>query len=243
MSQSDLADLFDIAAASQARSLNQLAAAAARSVVGCLAANVIRWLRDEPVLTASTHPHVAWLVQLQLSTRSGPVFDARSLDEPVSCPDSLTEERWPEYAATALGMGIRSTLTLAYRAWPGAVTLTLAGARPHTLDPRRAESAEMLAAMGAAVLGAVSQYDDARRTASQLRDAAASRAVVDQAKGMLMHALTCSADEALERMRQASQRSNVRAIDVARDVVASGGRLPDGRKQRKTGPAARQAAH
>jgi ANTAR domain-containing protein len=242
MSGSDLADLFDIAAASQARSLNQLAAAAARSVVGCSAANAVRWLHDEPVLTASTHPDVAWLVQLQVSARAGPVLDARSGDKPVSCPDSLTEARWPEYAATALRLGIRSTLTLVYQAWPGAVTLTLAAARPYALDPRRAEPAEMLAAMGAAVLGAVSQYDDARRTASQLRDAAESRAVVDQAKGMLMHALSCSADEALERMRRASQRANVRAIDVARDVVASGGRLLGQRKQRRPSPGARHAA-
>ena len=34
-----------------------------------------------------------------------------------------------------------------------------------------------------------------------------------------MHALGCSADEALERMREVSQRSNIRATEVARRVI------------------------
>ena len=34
-----------------------------------------------------------------------------------------------------------------------------------------------------------------------------------------MHALGCTADEALERMRQVSQRSNIRATEVAQRVI------------------------
>ena len=95
------------------------------------------------------------------------------------------------------------------------------GARPQSIDPRQAQSTQTLGALGGAVLGAVSVYRDARRTASQLQDAADARAVVDQAKGILMHALGCSADEALRHLRETSQRKNVRAIDVAREIVAS----------------------
>ena len=65
----------------------------------------------------------------------------------------------------------------------------------------------------------MADYGDSRRVADQLRDAADSRAIVDQAKGILMHALGCSADEALERMREVSQRSNIRATEVARRVI------------------------
>jgi hypothetical protein len=42
---------------------------------------------------------------------------------------------------------------------------------------------------------------------------------VDQAKGILMHALGCSAADALERMRQVSQRTNLRATDVAQRII------------------------
>jgi hypothetical protein len=42
---------------------------------------------------------------------------------------------------------------------------------------------------------------------------------VDQTKGILMHALRCSADEALQRIREVSQRSNIRATEVAQRVI------------------------
>jgi ANTAR domain-containing protein len=223
MPGSDLSELLDFGAASDARSLHQLASAAAQSVAGCCAAKVVLWAGSEPVLIAATHPDLPRLVDVQLAAGRGPVLDAMAPEaEPVSCQDTLGNERWPEYAAAALLVGVRCSLSFAQLAKTGAVSLTLFGIRPRSIDPRRAQSAEMLGALGGAILGAVSQYDDARRTASQLKDAAEARAVVDQAKGILMHAFGCTADEALARMRQTSQRRNVRALDVAKEIVASG---------------------
>lgn len=225
MPGSDLTDLLDIAAASDARSLNQLASAAAQSVAGGCAANVVMWRDREPVLIASSHPDLPRLTHVQLESGRGPDFVALDRPgEPVGCADTLAEERWPEFGPAALLAGVRCSLTFAYLAESHAVSLTVFGARPRSIDPKRAQSAELLGALGGAVLGAVSVYDDARRTASQLRDGAAGRAVVDQAKGILMHALGCSADQALDHMRQLSQQRNVRAIDVAREIVESGGR-------------------
>jgi AmiR/NasT family two-component response regulator len=44
--------------------------------------------------------------------------------------------------------------------------------------------------------------------------------VVDQAKGVLMHALGCDADDALRRLRQESQRRHIKVTEVAAEVVA-----------------------
>ncbi len=225
MTQLDLADLLDVAASSRARSLHQVAAMAARVAPGCAAASAVWWLAGEPVLTASSHPDLAWLVQAEITAGRGPMLDALAGAGVVSCPDLLAEDRWPEYADAALAAGARCTLTLSRPAEDGQVCLTLAGARPGALDPDQCERAETLAALGAAVLGAVDRYDDARRTVSQLRDAAAARSVVDQAKGVLMRALGCGPDEALRRIRQVSQDQNLRATEVARDIViATAGR-------------------
>lgn len=222
MPGSDLADLLDIETASDARSLNQLAMAAVQSVPGCSAANVVMWQHRDPVLVASTHPDLPRLVQVQLDAGRGPELAAlEQAAGPVSCQDTLSDDRWAEYAAAALVIGVRCSLTFAYLASSGAMSLTLFGARPGSIDPRNAQPAETLGALGGALLGAASVYNDARRTASQLKDGAQSRAVVDQAKGILMHALGCSADEALDRMRQTSQQKNVKAIDVAREIVAA----------------------
>jgi len=83
--------------------------------------------------------------------------------------------------------------------------------------------AELLTAFGSAVMGNAAEYGDAKRTALQLRAAAESRALVDQAKGMLMQALGCSAEDALERLRQISQERNLRVTDVARTIIGSRG--------------------
>ena len=47
--------------------------------------------------------------------------------------------------------------------------------------------------------------------------------MVDQAKGVLMHALGCSAEEALQRMRQVSQAQNMKVTEVATRIIDSRG--------------------
>jgi hypothetical protein len=115
-------------------------------------------------------------------------------------------------------MGIRSCVVLTYSG-QALVTLSLLGSRPRAIDLDQLQPAELLVAYGGALAGAVADYSDSRRLADQLRDAASSRAIVDQAKGVLMHALGCSADDALERMRQVSQRTNLRATEVAQRII------------------------
>jgi hypothetical protein len=218
----DLADraaaLLSLAAATEERALSQLTDLAASEVSGCAAASVAVWRRGEPSSQAASHPDPARLTDLQLACGRGPLLDAAAATGPVTCPDTLSEDRWPEFAAAALALGIRSCVVLSSRGEP-VVTLSLWGARPRAIDPGDLQLAELLVAYGSALVGAVAEYDDSRRLADQLRDAAGSRAVVDQAKGILMHALGCSAEEALERMRQISQRTSVRAVQVAQRVI------------------------
>ncbi len=246
MPSSDLADrtaaLLSLAAATEERSLSQLTQLAASQVPGCAAANVTVWRAGELTSQAASHPEPPRLVAIQLAAGRGPLIDAVTGNEwaapgagivsagglsggggtargsAVICADTLTETRWPEFTAAALRMGIRSSVSLSYRG-QAVVVLTLIGLRPRAMDPDRLQLAELLVAYGGALVGAVADYGDSRRVADQLRDAASSRAIVDQAKGILMHALGCSADEALERMREVSQRSNIRATEVARRVI------------------------
>jgi hypothetical protein len=217
------AGLLGIAEPSEPGSLNQLVALATRQVQACSGAAATLWRGGEPVAQAASHPSLPELVDLQVRCGRGPSLDALSGDEPVCCPDTLEERRWPEYASAALRQGVRCSVSLAYRAGAAAVSLSLFGARRRTLGPESVAAAERLIAFGAEIVGITAEYGEARRTAQQLRDAADSRAVVDQAKGVLMHALGCSADEALQRMRQTSQAANVKVTDIATRVIESRG--------------------
>jgi hypothetical protein len=176
------------------------------------------WRDGELATQAASHPEPSRLVEVQVAAGRGPLIDVLASGETVICADTLTETRWPEFTAAALRMSVRSSATLSYRGQM-IVALTLVGLKPRALDPDRLQLAELLVAYGGALVGAVADYGNSRRVADQLRDAASSRAIVDQAKGILMHALGCSADEALKRMREVSQRSNIRATEVARRVI------------------------
>ena len=234
MPRSDLAheaaELLSIANASEPRSLNQLVTLASYQVAACSGATAVLWRGSEPAVRAASHPDLPGLDDVQLSSGRGPVVEALSSGGPVSCADTLTETRWPEYASAALHRGVRCCVALAYRPGPDAVTLSLYGARPRALES--GQFAELLTAFGGAVMGNAAEYGDAKRTALQLRAAAESRALVDQAKGMLMQALGCSAEDALDRLRQISQERNLRVTDVARTIIdsrgARGARTPGG---------------
>ncbi|MEV4603944.1 ANTAR domain-containing protein [Amycolatopsis sp. NPDC049253] len=58
----------------------------------------------------------------------------------------------------------------------------------------------------------------------QLEDALATRAVIEQAKGMIMVLRSWSADDAFAALREVSQYTNVKLPDVAAVVVAAGTR-------------------
>jgi hypothetical protein len=227
MAGSDLAQesagLLSIANASEPRSLNQLAVLATRQVRACSGAAAGMWRDRELVMLVTSHPDLPELIEAQLSAGRGPVLAALADDGPAICPDTLEETRWPEYASAALRRGVRCSVTLASRRGPEAVTLSLYGARPRLLKSGQLDLAELLIAFGDTAVGNASDYGDAQRTAQQLVAAAESRTLVDQAKGMLMHALGCTADEAQRWMQRTSQERNIRVADVARKVISSGG--------------------
>ena len=130
----EAADLLSVANTSQARALNQLVALATRQVTACSGATAGLWHGTEPVVRAASHPDLPALMSVQLSSGRGPVLDALAGGGPVSCPDTLAESRWPEYAEAGVRCGVRCSVTLAHLSGTDAVTLSLFGARPHTLE-------------------------------------------------------------------------------------------------------------
>ncbi len=219
----EAAELLSLTNGSEARSLNRLAELAAWQVPACAGAHAAVWRDGEVIGAAATHPDLAELADLQLDLGRGPLVTAADEGLPVSCPDTLTENRWPEYAAAALRRSVRCSVHLVRDLPRGALVLSLFGVRPGVLDAQSNPMADTLAAFGGAMLANATAYGQAQRTASQLQDAVVARSVVDQAKGVLMHALGCDADDALRRLRQESQRRHVKVTEVAAEVVASYG--------------------
>lgn len=211
------AELLSLSAG-EAKSLNRLAGLAVQQVPGCAAAHAAIWRDRELTWFTATHPDSAELSELQLRTGRGPLYDAARAGT-VVCTDTLTETRWPEWAAEALLRGIRCAVDLSRQAGPVTMVLALFGVRPGVLDAETVPMAEMLVELGGTVLAGNLAYEASRRTATQLQDSVAARAVTDQAKGILMQSLGCDADEALATLRRESQRSHLKVTEVAQKII------------------------
>src|SRR5215472_17486507 len=214
--------LLDVAGKSRSRRLSELACLAAQHVRGCCGASATVWEDGLPVVMAVSHPDVCDLVEAEVAGGAGPSLDALAAGDPSLCQDTLTDTRWPAYSRAALTVGVRSIITLAQRSPAGSVSLSLFGTRPGAVGADQLPLAELLVGFGGAVVGNAVSYGDLQRMAMQFRDAAESRALVDQAKGIIMHAFGCSADEALDRMRQISQQGNMKVTEVASKIIDSG---------------------
>ena len=86
----------------EARSLSRLASLAVGQVPGCSAAHATVWRDGEVLSSAATHPDAVVLADLELGAGGGPLTTAAQEARVVYCPDTLTEDRWPQWAAQAL---------------------------------------------------------------------------------------------------------------------------------------------
>lgn len=225
-------ELSSLAESSPARCLERLAGMAAQFVPRCVGATCSVWRGGELVAMSASHPDLAALLECELAGRTGPVRAAVVAGATVSCPDMLAEwarpepeQRWPDYATEALHMGVRCVTSLVHRHGGGVVALTLYGVQPGDLDPAATPMASLLASVGSAAVASATQRGDMERTASQLQEAVNSRATVDQAKGLLMQALGCDAEQALARLRHLSQTRHVKVNDIARWLIDEHARL------------------
>jgi GAF domain-containing protein len=220
----EIARLGIVRESSETGALRRVAELAIRAVPGCAGATAVRWSQDgEPMDRVGSHPELAWLVDTQCASGSGPIFDAARSETLIRCDDTLAETRWPGHTTAALRQGIRCFATTPHRTGSVSFTLTLYGVLPGSLDPEQFSFAALLAAQGAAAMSNTSRYEDVHRTAVQLQQAVEARSVVDQAKGILMHSLGCDADTAFHELRRISQTRHVKLTALAQRIVAGGG--------------------
>jgi AmiR/NasT family two-component response regulator len=139
----------------------------------------------------------------------------------VYVPDFLVEARWPRYLVEALASGIRCSQSVALPIEAGLLTVTVYGLRPDVFDPAITRPAVMLCELGVRALANATKYEEERRAVAQMREALASRAVIEQAKGVIMHALGCDEDAAFAELRRVSHVSNRKVADIAGEVVRS----------------------
>lgn len=199
----------------------------------------------EPQLVASDSRDAQAVDGAQMTAGEGPCHLAWQRGETVTSDDLLADLRWSRLPG-ALGSSPVTTVV----AVPVSVgdnrlgALNVYGDDAALASPPLVKSAELLAA----AIGAVLQETDAKaelaEVAEQLQEAMRSRATIEQAKGILIAAHGCDADEAFRLLTQMSSRTNVKlrviaakiVEDAARHPTQAAGRPPASRKQGLPGP-------
>ncbi|MET9432261.1 MULTISPECIES: GAF and ANTAR domain-containing protein [unclassified Streptomyces] len=210
--------------ASTVRRLQKLTEQCVRSVPACCGAVATLGDGESERRTAATHPDLAALVAVQLDSGDGPIQTALDTGEPVDAEDLLTDDRWPDYRAMALGSGVRASVTLPFHRAGIDITLNLYGFRAGSLADAAHGPAAILGEEITAGLARDRRYRAALTEVGQLSTALRSRPVIDQAGGIVMHVLGCDAAEAHSVLRRVSQLTNRKLADVAAGVVRTRGR-------------------
>lgn len=173
-----------------------------------------------PRTIACTGAVAATLDERQYESGYGPCLASVEGGEPVRIDDLGTDGRWPDWAVKAKEQGVGSTLSLPVpiqREVTAAINIY--STQEQAFDDAAVELALTFAAYAAVALANMHLYQAQGRVAAQLQEAMQSRAVIEQAKGILMGQRRCSADEAFNLMVRLSQQSNRKLREVADALV------------------------
>jgi GAF domain-containing protein len=172
-----------------------------------------------------THPRVPEIDRAQYRTGNGPCVDAYRTGEPHRIESTLEPGRWQEFRDSAARHGVLSTLSLPLTVHDetiGAMNLYAEVQGAFGDDDQRV--AELFATQAAFLLANAQAYWDARTLSENLTQAMASRAEIEQAKGIIMATMGVDADAAFQQLRSQSQYENVKIRELAKEIVERAGR-------------------
>ena len=176
----------------------------------------------KPVTGVFTDPDSPEIDAAQYESGNGPCLDAWRTKRVVRVDDMVeATDRYPEFSKAAQAHGVFSTLSLPLVAGSqGIGALNLYAHAPDSFSQEDELIGIELASSAAVVLANASAYRTAYELGQNLSEAMKSRAVIEQAKGMLMaRSERLTPDDAFDLLRKASQRENVKLRDIAQRIV------------------------
>jgi GAF domain-containing protein len=196
----------------------------ARRAMPSIEAASVTLIRAEKPFTAAYDGQMALDAdELQYERGYGPCVDAGRAGQMLLIDDMRSDQRWPDYAQHAAAHGVLSSLSvpLPFQGATIGALNTYAG-RPQFLDDNDVEIAEEVAAWVGVAVGNAEAAARTMEDPNHLRTAMMSRAVIEQAKGILMERHKIKEDEAYTILTHASQRTNTKLRDVADELVRTG---------------------
>jgi GAF domain-containing protein len=201
--------------------LSRVSILAKRTIPGAAEVSVSLLQGKEATTAAFTGPLALHLDEKQYEVGHGPCLDAGRGGETLVIDDMESEDRWPDYTPRAVEQGALSSVSVGLpvqQAVTGA--LNIYGSRPIAFDQEAIQVAETFASYAAVALANAHLYQSTATLATQMQEAMASRAVIEQAKGIVAAQEKCTTEDAFVFISKRSQRTNRKLRDVAAEIVS-----------------------
>lgn len=225
---------FQVVDATVGDTLNRIAEITLEAIPSAAVAGMTMLGEDEQPTTAIyTDADSPEIDAAQYRESKGPCLDAwrqKQVFRIGRMEDCL--DQFPAFAAACMDHGVLSTLSLPMISGDVAIgAMNLYARVPDGFTDADEEVGMDLAGAAGSVLANVSAYWTAFDLSQQLSEAMQTRAVIEQAKGMIMaRSPELSADQAFDLLRKASQRENVKLRVIAQRIVER--RPPPGGRER-----------
>ena len=156
------------------------------------------------------------LDESQYKLGHGPCLKAAVSTSIQHIPDMTSESRWPDWTVRARKAGACSSLSIGLPVQEGVTgALNIYATEPHAFDEDALAVARTFASYAEVAMANAYLYNAKTTLAQHMEIAMRSRAVIEQAKGIIMGDRRCSADEAFTILTRLSQHANRKLRDVA----------------------------
>jgi GAF domain-containing protein len=157
----------------------------------------------------------------QYELDDGPCLEALRSGRMVTVMDMAEERRWGLYPQRAVEAGVRSSLSLPLTVGErGRGALNLYASHPHAFTDTDVQAGQSWAGQASGALSVAWRMAEREATVDNLTQGMVTRQVIGQAVGLLMVQRRCTAQEAFELLKGASQRTNEKLRDVAHRMIA-----------------------
>ena len=196
----------------------------ARRAMPAAEAVSITLIRDDRPFTAAHAGQLALDAdELQYERDYGPCVDAGRSGQMFLVDDMRAEFRWADYARHAADRGVGSSLSVPLPFQSATLgAMNNYATRSHAFSEKDVEVARAVAPWVAYVVSRASATVSAAEETANMWAAMATRAGIEQAKGILMERHRLTQDQAFTVLTTSSQHTGRKLRDVAEELVATG---------------------
>lgn len=174
--------------------------------------------------TTAVSNRLAELEKIQIQHQAGPCVGAYQSGEVVAITDLDAERgRWPEYCVAAERLGLASVVGIPMRLSGTAIgALNLYDTRARSWPDEEIAAATVMADMATNYLVNASKLRQKEQLNEQLKGALDSRAIIEQAKGIVANEHDTTVEQAFKLIRKHARNHNVAVGSVADAIVRLG---------------------